>query len=129
MAKVPFQMTPTEQLRVGSAPQMSATDVRPMDDTVTDDIQRSSKAFNQFAQIAKTIQLEKDDAKSKELSNQYQTRALEIENSYLTLEQGNAVAQVGTGDDGQPIFAYDQKINELNACLLYTSDAADGFSV
>ena len=115
MAKVPFQMTPTEQLRVGSAPQMSATDVRPMDDTVTDDIQRSSKAFNQFAQIAKTIQLEKDDAKSKELSNEYQTRALEIENSYLTLEQGNAVAQVGTGDDGQPIFAYDQKINELNA--------------
>ena len=115
MAKVPFQMTPTEQLRVGSAPQMSATDVRPMDDTVTDDIQRSSQAFNQFAQIAKTIQLEKDDAKSKELSNEYQTRALEIENSYLTLEQGNAVAQVGTGDDGQPIFAYDQKINELNA--------------
>ena len=41
MAKVPFQMTPTEQLRVGSAPQMSATDVRPMDDTVTDDIQLS----------------------------------------------------------------------------------------
>ena len=115
MAKVPFQMTPTEQLRVGSAPQMSATDVRPMDDTVTDDIQRSSQAFNQFAQIAKTIQLEKDDAKSKELSNEYQTRALEIENSYLILEQGNAVAQVGTGDDGQPIFAYDQKINELNA--------------
>ena len=115
MATVPFQNTPSEQLRVGSAPQMSATNVRPMDDVVTDDIQKSSQAFNQFAQIAKTIQLEKDDAKSKELSNEYQTRALEIENSYLALEQGNAVAQVGTGDDGKPIFAYDQKVNDLNA--------------
>ena len=115
MATVPFQTTPSEQLNVGAAPQLSATEVRPMDDTVTDDIERSSKAFNQFAQIAKGLQDEKDDAKSKSLSNEYQTRALEIENSYLTLELGAAVEQVGTGDDGEPIFAYDQKVNELNA--------------
>jgi len=115
MARVPLQNTPTEQLNVGAAPQLSATEVRPMDDVVTDDIQRSSKAFNQFAQIAKGLQDEKDDAKSKSLSNEYQTRALEIENSYLTLELGAAVEQVGTGDDGEPIFAYDQKVNELNA--------------
>ena len=33
MATVPFQTTPTEQIRVGSAPQLSATEVRPMDDS------------------------------------------------------------------------------------------------
>ena len=116
MATVPFQTTPTEQLRVGSAPQLSATEVRPMDDTVTDDIQRSSKAFNQFAEIAKGLQDERDDAHSKELHTEYQTRALEIENDYLSTELGNAVKVVGYEDDGTtPITAYDQKVKDLNA--------------
>ena len=116
MATVPFQTTPTEQIRVGSAPQLSATEVRPMDDTVTDDIQRSSKAFNQFAQIAKGLQDERDDAHSKELHTEYQTRALEIENDYLSTELGNAVKVVGYEDDGTtPITAYDQKVKDLNA--------------
>lgn len=116
MARVPLQNTPTEQLRVGSAPQLSATEVRPMDDTVTDDIQRSSKAFNQFAQIAKGLQDERDDAHSKELHTEYQTRALEIENNYLSTELGNAVKVVGYEDDGTtPITAYDQKVKDLNA--------------
>jgi hypothetical protein len=116
MARVPLQSTPTEQLRVGSAPQLSATEVRPMDDVVTDDIQRSSKAFNQFAQIAKGLQDERDDAHSKELHTEYQTRALEIENDYLSTELGNAVKVVGYEDDGTtPITAYDQKVKDLNA--------------
>ena len=116
MATVPFQNTPTEQLRVGSAPQFSATEVRPMDDTVTDDIQRSSKALSQFAQIAKGLQDERDDAHSKELHTEYQTRALEIENDYLSTELGNAVKVVGYEDDGTtPITAYDQKVKDLNA--------------
>ena len=116
MATVPFQTTPTEQIRVGSAPQLSATEVRPMDDVVTDDIQRSSKAFNQFAQIAKDLQNERDDAHSKELHTEYQTRALEIENDYLSTELGNAVKVVGYEDDGTtPITAYDQKVKDLNA--------------
>ena len=116
MATVPFQTTPTEQIRVGSAPQLSATEVRPMDDVVTDDIQRSSKALNQFAQIAKNLQIERDDAHSKELHTEYQTRALEIENDYLSTELGNAVKVVGYEDDGTtPITAYDQKVIDLNA--------------
>jgi len=116
MATVPLQNTPTEQLRVGSAPQLSATEVRPMDDTVTDDIQRSAKAFNQFAQIAKGLQDERDDAHSKELHTEYQTRSLEIENEYLSTELGNAVKVVGYEDDGTtPITAYDQKVKDLNA--------------
>jgi len=116
MATVPFQNTPTEQIRVGSAPQLSATEVRPMDDVVTDDIQRSSKAFRQFAQIAKGLQDERDDAHSKELHTEYQTRALEIENDYLSTELGNAVKVVGYEDDGTtPITAYDQKVKDLNA--------------
>ena len=116
MARVPLQNTPTEQLRVGSAPQLSATEVRPMDDVVTDDIQRSSKAFNQFAQIAKGLQDERDDAHSKELHTEYQARALEIENTYLSTELGNAVKVVGYEDDGTtPITAYDQKVKDLNA--------------
>ena len=116
MATVPFQTTPTEQIRVGSAPQLSATEVRPMDDVVTDDIQRSSKALNQFAQIAKNLQIERDDAHSKELHTEYQTRALEIENDYLSTELGNAVKVVGYEDDGTtPITAYDQKVKDLNA--------------
>ena len=116
MATVPFQSTPTEQLRVGSAPQLSATEVRPMDDVVTDDIQRSSKAFNQFAQIAKGLQDERDDAHSKELHTEYQTKALEIENDYLSTELGNAVKVIGYEDDGTtPITAYDQKVKDLNA--------------
>ena len=116
MATVPFQTTPSEQLRVGSAPQLSATEVRPMDDTVTDDIERSSKAFNQFAQIAKGLQDERDDAHSKELSTEYQAKALEIENKYLELQLGNAVEVVGYEEDGTtPITAYDQKVKDLNA--------------
>ena len=116
MATVPFQTTPTEQIRVGSAPQLSATEVRPMDDVVTDDIQRSSKALNQFAQIAKNLQIERDDAHAKELHTEYQTRALEIENDYLSTELGNAVKVVGYEDDGTtPITAYDQKVKDLNA--------------
>ena len=116
MATVPFQTTPTEQIRVGSAPQLSATEVRPMDDVVTDDIQRSSKALNQFAQIAKNLQIERDDAHSKELHTEYQTKALEIENDYLSTELGNAVKVVGYEDDGTtPITAYDQKVKDLNA--------------
>jgi len=116
MATVPFQTTPTEQIRVGSAPQLTPTEVRPMDDVVTDDIQRSSKAFNQFAQIAKGLQDERDDAHSKELHTEYQTRALEIENDYLSTELGNAVKVVGYEDDGTtPITAYDQKVKDLNA--------------
>ncbi len=116
MATVPLQNTPTEQLRVGSAPQLSATEVRPMDDVVTDDIERSSKAFRQFAQIAKGLQDERDDAHSKELHTEYQTRALEIENDYLSTELGNAVKVVGYEDDGTtPITAYDQKVKDLNA--------------
>ena len=115
MATVPFQTTPTEQIRVGSAPQLSATEVRPMDDVVTDDIQRSSKAFNQFAQIAKDLQNERDDAHSKELHTEYQTRALEIENDYLSTELGNAVKVVGYEDDGTAITAYDQTVKDLNA--------------
>ena len=115
MATVPLQNTPTEQLRVGSAPQLSATEVRPMDDVVTDDIERSSKAFRQFAQIAKGLQDERDDAHSKELHTEYQTRALEIENDYLSTELGNAVKVVGYEDDGTtPITAYDQKVKDLN---------------
>ena len=116
MATVPLQNTPTEQLRVGSAPQLSATEVRPMDDVVTDDIERSSKAFKQFAQIAKGLQDERDDAHSKQLHTEYQTRALEIENDYLSTELGNAVKVVGYEDDGTtPITAYDQKVKDLNA--------------
>jgi len=116
MATVPLQNTPTEQLRVGSAPQLSATEVRPMDDVVTDDIERSSKAFKQFAQIAKSLQDERDDAHSKELHTEYQTRALEIENNYLSTELGNAVKVIGYEDDGTtPITAYDQKVKDLNA--------------
>ena len=116
MATVPLQNTPTEQLRVGSAPQLSATEVRPMDDVVTDDIERSSKAFKQFAQIAKSLQDERDDAHSKQLHTEYQTRALEIENDYLSTELGNAVKVVGYEDDGTtPITAYDQKVKDLNA--------------
>ena len=115
MATVPFQTAPTEQLRVGAAPQLSATDVRPMDDTVTDDILRSSKAINQFAQIAKGLQDERDDAHSKELSTEYQAKALEIDNKYLELQLGNAVEVVGYEEDGTtPITAYDQKVKELN---------------
>ena len=116
MATVPLQNTPSEQLNVGAAPQLSATEVRPMDDTVTDDIERSAKAFNQFAQIAKGLQDERDDAHSKELHTEYQTRALEIENDYLSTELGNAVKVVGYEDDGTtPITAYDQKVKDLNA--------------
>ncbi len=116
MATVPLQNTPSEQLNVGAAPQLSATEVRPMDDTVTDDMVKSAQTWNQFAQIAKGLQDARDDAHSKELHTEYQTRALEIENDYLSTELGNAVKVVGYEDDGTtPITAYDQKVKDLNA--------------
>ena len=44
MARVPLQQTPEVGLEIGSAPQFTGGRIEPVQDTVTDDIQRFSKA-------------------------------------------------------------------------------------
>ena len=70
MARVPLQQTPEVGLEIGSAPQFTGGSIQPVQDTVTDDIQRFSKAQQNTALIAIKQQEEYNDAESKKLHNE-----------------------------------------------------------
>ena len=114
MATVPIQTTPSVDLQVGQAPLYSATNIQPVEDTRTDDIQRFGQAQREFANILKDLQDERDDAKATEAANGYQKEADEKVNAYLSLQGGNAVATVDYDDDDTPITSYDQLIKDLD---------------
>ena len=69
MARVPLQQTPEVGLEIGSAPQFTGGSIEPVKDTVTDDIQRFSKAQRNVANIAIKLQEEYNDAEALKLSN------------------------------------------------------------
>ena len=56
MATVPLQQTPEVGLEIGSAPQFTGGRIEPVQDTVTDDIQRFSQAQRDVANIAIKLQ-------------------------------------------------------------------------
>ena len=118
MARVPLQNTPTEQLNPGSAVQFGATNVTPMQDVVSDDIANIGKAQKDAAQIAYAIQADYDDAKTKELFNEFSGNAMEIRNNYTLLEGKNAVEVVGkNAETNEPITVYDQSMSDLSSLM------------
>ena len=115
MATVPVQQTPSVELETGQAPLFSATNIQPVQDTgVAQDIERLSNAQKQFAEIAVKLQDEQNDIKSNEAYRKYQEEADVKVNNYLSLQRGDAIATVGTDDNGDAITAYDQLIVDLD---------------
>ena len=111
MARVPLQQTPEVGLEIGSAPQFTGGSIEPVKDTVTDDIQRFSKAQRNVANIAIKLQEEYNDAEALKLSNEVDEKIEEEKNKYLTLQGGNAVATV---DKDSNVTVYDTAINNIN---------------
>ena len=114
MARVPLQQTPEVGLEIGSAPQFTGGSIQPVQDTVTDDIQRFSKAQQNVANIAIKQQEEYNDAESKKLHNEYSNKINQIKNEYLTLESANAVGAIKTGNGDETETPYDQYIKQIN---------------
>tara|TARA_A100000172_G_scaffold22869_2_gene13119 strand:- start:2836 stop:5448 length:2613 start_codon:yes stop_codon:yes gene_type:complete len=114
MARVPIQQTPEVGLEIGSAPQFTGGSIQPVQDTVTDDIQRFSKAQQNVANIAIKQQEEYNDAESKKLHNEYSNKINQIKNEYLTLESANAVGAIKTGNGDETETPYDQYIKQIN---------------
>ena len=110
MARVPLQQTPEVGLETGSVPQFTGGSIEPVQDTVTDDIQRFSKAQQNVANIAIKLQDEYNDAQALELANELDEKIEEEKNQYLTLQGGNAVATV---DKENNVTVYDRSINNI----------------
>jgi len=111
MARVPLQQTPQVGLEVGSAPQFTGGRIEPVQDTVTDDIQRFSKAQRNVADIAIKLQEEYNDAEALKLSNEVDEEIEKEKNNYVMTQGVNAVATVDK-DKGETV--YDTAINNIN---------------
>ncbi len=111
MARVPLQQTPQVGLEVGSAPQFTGGRIEPVQDTVTDDIQRFSKAQRNVADIAIKLQEEYNDAEALKLSNEVDEEIEKEKNNYVMTQGVNAVATVNK-DKGETV--YDTAINNIN---------------
>ena len=85
MARVPLQQTPEVGLEIGSAPQFTGGRIEPVQDTVTDDIQRFSKAQRNVADIAIKLQEEYNDAEALKLSNDFEADVDEEKNKPIII--------------------------------------------
>ena len=126
MARVPLQTVPSVELEAGSEVQFGATSVEPMRDVVTDDIERSGKAMQQFGQTLNKIDDELNDAEAKRLSNDYYADVTDIKNRYGSLQGINAVGTIQR-EDGTSITVFDQYQEEMKAALeSYQAKASNG---
>ena len=91
MARVPIQQTPQVGLEIGSAPQFTGGSIEPVQDTVTDDLQRSSKAQRNVANIAIKLQEDYNDVESKKLYNDFYSELESNTNNYLNTQGFDAV--------------------------------------
>lgn len=121
MARVPLQQTPEVGLEIGSAPQFTGGSIEPVKDTVTDDIQRFSKAQRNVADIAIKLQAEYNDTEAKKLYNEYSVDLKESTDNYLTTEGFGAIETVDK-DNGNTV--YDVTLNNQNELLASYSDRA-----
>ena len=69
--RVPYQSVPSVELQAGSEVQFSGGTVTPMQDVVTDDIERFSKAQTQLGQTLTKLDDELNDAEAKKLYNDF----------------------------------------------------------
>tara|TARA_R100000231_G_scaffold136566_1_gene111962 strand:+ start:520 stop:2967 length:2448 start_codon:yes stop_codon:yes gene_type:complete len=129
MAKVPFQnYNLTQEVAVGSEVQFGATDVKPQQDVVSDDIKRMGKAQQSFGQVLNKIDDEINDAESKELFNNFYSDLDTIRRDYLDLKGALAVATVPSDTEGgEPKRQYDVYNGKIKDLLeSYTGKASNG---
>jgi len=114
--QVPLQTTPSVQLEAGSAVQYGATNVRPQDDVVSDDIKRFGKAYQQLGQTINQLDDQLSDAEAKEHANNYATELNALQNEYTNLKGVNAVGMVEVNGEQVSVFKqYQEKAKELYA--------------
>jgi len=126
MARVPLQKTPEVGLEIGSAPQFTGGRIEPVQDTVTDDIQRFSKAQRNVADIAIKLQEEYNDAEALKLSNDFEADVEQEEQNYLATQGVNAVATV---DNNTGATVYDTAINNINTKLAEYGEKASNSQI
>ena len=124
MARVPLQQTPEVGLEIGSAPQFTGGSIEPVQDTVTDDIQRSSKAQRNVANIAIKLQEEYNDVESKKLYNDFYSELENNTNNYLNTKGFDAVKTV---DEENNNSQYDLTSNSNYGLMqAYAEKASNG---
>lgn len=126
MARVPLQQTPEVGLEIGSAPQFTGGSIEPVKDTVTDDIQRFSKAQRNVADIAIKLQEEYNDAEALKLSNDFEADVEQEKQKYLMTQGVNAVATV---DNDTGATVYDTAINNINTKLAEYGEKASNSQI
>ena len=128
MAKrVPYQSVPSVDLQAGSEVQFSGGTVTPMQDVVTDDIERFSKAQTQLGQTLTKLDDELNDAEAKKLYNAlHEDIQAEVDN-YTNLEGANAVLSNGKTIEGKPKNAFDDTNKNIeNILKKYTDQSSNG---
>lgn len=130
MARVPLQMTPTVGLEVGNTPGFSGQGVAAMQNQQPGDQMKFGAALQkegkQMTIIARQLQDQLDDAKSKELYNQFSTELETVQLDYLSKSGPAAVMTVGKDpDSGQPISVFDQTMINLESKLGSYLEKAD----
>ena len=114
--QVPLQTAPSVQLEAGSEVQYGATNVKPQDDVVSDDIKRFGKAYQQLGQTINQLDDQLSDAEGKQLSNDYATELNALNNEYSNLKGVNAVGMVEVNGKQVSVFQqYQSRAKELYA--------------
>lgn len=130
MATVPLQQTPTTTIDTGSPSLLPAQgQVAAFETNKPREIaafgSAMSKTGEQVTIIARKLQDELDDARSKELYNSY---ALDLERTtleYMGLQGRSAVAPSGRDADGNSLTAFDAAVANLNGQLAEYIEQAD----
>ena len=130
MARVPLQMTPSVGLEVGSTPGFSGQGVTPMANQQPGSQMKLGAALQkegkQMTIIARQLQDQLDDAKSKQLYNEFADELESVQLDYLSKSGPAAVMTVGKDPDtGQPISVYDQAMMDLEGKLGSYLEKAD----
>ena len=106
MARVPLQQTPQVGIDTGSAPQFTGGQIQPVQDVVTDDIQRFGQAQMNVAKVAFQIQDQINDTNTTKLHNEFLDEVNKIELDYLSLTGGDAVATIDKDENDNPTSKY-----------------------
>ncbi len=130
MARVPLQETPTVGVEVGSAAGFQGQGVTPVQNYQAISQQKFGAALQkegkQLSIISRQLQDELDDAKAKQLYNEFATELEGVQLDYLSTRGPGAVMSVGKDPEtGATISVFDQTINDLEGKLGSYLDRAD----
>lgn len=130
MARVPLQDTPTVGVEVGSTAGFQGQGVTPVQNYQAMSQQKFGAALQkegkQLSIIARQLQDELDDAKSKQLYNEFANELESVQLDYLSKRGPNAVMSVGKDPEtGEAISVFDQTINNLESKLGTYTERAD----